>query len=262
MEVLKKVPIVKYMSSKVIKDFLDEVAVEEPLEIFIDDIPHTMTMRLPKDDIQLVIGILYSNGIIHHINDIKYIRYCESSKNRIHVALVKRKYKAEKHVHTSVSSCGVCGKLDLDEVYMDINKIPLSTTIYKDCLFDVMNDFVKRMDLFDKTGCIHAVGIYSKELKLLSFGEDIGRHNAFDKAIGKILKEKTKDLCTVAICSSRLSFEMVQKAARGGIEILAGLSAPTSMAVELANMWGITLVGFLRNKRFNVYSYPERIVDL
>lgn len=262
MNKLRQFPIIKYGNGKIVKDVKDILAVEEPLEIFIDQIPHTLTMRLPDNDFELVAGILFSNGIIDEYSNIKKIRYCESSTNRIHVELIKKNFSSKDHVHQSVSSCGVCGKMDMEDVYMDIEKVKITKKITKQDLFNLMLEFETKMELFNQTGCVHAVGIYSNGLKLISYGEDIGRHNAFDKAIGTLLMNNVKSQAYLAICSSRLSFEMIQKAARVGVEILAGFSAPTSMAVELANMWQITLIGFLRKTRFNVYSYAQRIVDL
>ncbi|GAB6888538.1 formate dehydrogenase accessory sulfurtransferase FdhD [Desulfothermus okinawensis JCM 13304] len=244
------------------KENVDDIlAIERPLEIFVDKMVYSMTMRLPNDDINLVRGILFSNGLIDSIQDIKDIYYCKDSRDRVYVELnkVNNREIGKTNVHQSYSSCGVCGKQDFGEIFMDIPQICARNVIDYLTLFKIKESFESKMDLFYKTGCVHAVSVYSEKLEMLGFGEDVGRHNAFDKCLGKILYDDTRSLVLLAICSSRLSFEMVQKAARLGVQILAGFSAPTSLAVDLARKWGLTLIGFLRKGRFNVYTHPERI---
>ena len=243
-----------------IKEVDDLLAIERPLDIFLDKIPYIMTMRLPDDDINLVRGILFSNGLIEDIREIKDIYYCKELNDRIHVELNNVKYdKKNMGIHKSFSSCGVCGKQDMGDIFMDIPKLKGKETIEHGFLFKIKDYFESRMELFYKTGCVHAVAVFSQGLELLAFGEDVGRHNAFDKCTGQILAENKKSHCYLAICSSRLSFEMVHKAARLGIQVLVGLSAPTSMSVEFAHKWGLTLIGFLRKNRFNIYTYPQRV---
>ena len=243
-----------------IKEVDDLLAIERPLEIFLDNKPYIMTMRLPDDDVNLVRGILFSNGLIEDLGEIKDIYYCKESNDRIFVELNNVKCdRKSMDLHKSFSSCGICGKQDMGDIFMDIPKLKGKESVDYSYLFKIKDDFEARMELFYKTGCVHAVAIFSHDLELLAFGEDVGRHNAFDKCTGQILAKNKKTHCYLAICSSRLSFEMVHKAARLGVQILAGFSAPTSMSVEFAHKWGLTLIGFLRKNRFNIYSYPQRV---
>jgi len=238
-----------------IKEVDDLLAIERPLEIFLDKMPYIMTMRLPNDDVNLVRGILFSNGVIEDIGEIKDIYYCKELNDRIYVELnrVKRDRK-DTPLYMNRFRWGERGKEDID-----IPKLKCKESIDYRYLFKIKDNFEARMELFFKTGCVHAVAIFSHDLDLLAFGEDVGRYNAFDKCIGHILAEDKRSHSYLAICSSRLSFEVVHKAARLGIQILAGFSAPTSMCVEFAHKWGITVIGFLRKKRFNIYTYAERV---
>jgi len=246
----------------------NNLAVEELLEIYIDDSPYAITMRLPGDDINLAAGFCFTEGIIESSDDVMSIKHCDvvPGERRVLVYL-KRKPPAqpgqrkERNEYVSKSSCGVCGKSCADEIYGDIEPVESFHRIPPGDILTLKDLFETRQTVFPLTGATHSASIFDCEQKLLAFSEDIGRHNAFDKAIGVLLREKRTEEAFLAIVSSRLSFEMVQKAGVLGLEILAGLSAPTSMAVSMADRLNITLIGFLRNKSMSIYTHPGRILN-
>ncbi len=243
------------------------LAVEELLEIYIDDSPYAVTMRLPGEDINLVTGFCYTEGIIASRDDLLAIRHCEAipGERRVLVYLdrkiscntVNHKRRRE---YLSTSSCGLCGKNEADEIY---SESPPVQTFHRMSLGDILTlkqSFETRQTIFPLTGSTHSSSLFGLRLNLLAFAEDIGRHNAFDKVIGALVNEGKTQEAFLAIVSSRLSFEMVQKAGVLGLEILAGLSAPTSMAVEMADRLNITLIGFLRENSMSIYTHLERIL--
>lgn len=245
-----------------------DLAVEELLEIYIDDSPYAITMRLPGDDINLVTGYLFTEGIISSRKDIAAIRHCESipGKRRVLVYLapngsgnmIDHKTRRE---YLSTSSCGMCGKSRPDEIFCESPPVRAFHRISLGDILKLKDMFEARQTIFPLTGSTHSASIFGCGQNLLAFAEDIGRHNAFDKVIGALAnRDETKE-AFMAIVSSRLSFEMVQKAAVLGLEILAGLSAPTSMAVEMAEQLNITLIGFLRHNSMSIYTHQERILN-
>ncbi len=262
MKSIKKMKIYKYRKGVIHKEE-DLLATEELLEIFIDDIPFMVTMRLPGEDENLVRGICFTEGIIDSLEDIKSIEPCpkDMGKNKIVVRLNYGSKPSVKEFCFSRSSCGLCGKNRMKEINVDLKKISSFNKIDINQLFILKELFEKNMEFFSKTGCVHASAIFNKSLKLLAFSEDIGRHNALDKTIGKVLNKKMEKEVFICLMSSRLSFEIVQKAARIGTEILAGVSAPTSLAVEMADSLNITLIGFLRDNRMNIYTHPKRLFN-
>lgn len=243
----------------------DLVVAEEPLEIFIDDEPYYVTMRLPGEELPLAAGLCHSEGIIDSIDDTLGVNYCQDiSTNRINVYLTpaRREVAAAKLKQkrgTAYSSCGICGKEIVEDILVSL--IPIAKTVSIDFtslrrLQDVVRESQK---IFHATGGTHAAGIFNAAGELLAFSEDVGRHNALDKAIGKVLFSGKKKDARIAVLSSRLSYEMVQKAARLGVEVLAGASAPTKLAIDLAQGVNLTLIGFLRKDRCNIYTCPERV---
>lgn len=244
----------------------DLLAIEEPLEIYIDDMPYAVTMRTPGDDERLVAGFCLSEGLIATREDLESIRCCEKGvdSGRIFVTLanVARKEvvsRDQRKSFASKTSCGVCGKTKLDEIYADIEPVTQVTPIALWSMQACLKAFEARQALFRTTGCTHSAAVFRRDFTLVTFAEDIGRHNALDKAIGGALLGSENN-AWLAMVSSRLSFEMVQKAAVFGLEILAGMSAATSLAVRMAESLNITLIGFLRPNRMNVYTHSNRIV--
>ena len=243
------------------------LAVEELLEIYIDDSPYAITMRLPGDDINLVTGFCFTEGIIGSRDDLLSIRHCEAlaGERRVLVYLDPERSCNTVNIESrreylSKSSCGLCGKSQASEIYFES---PPVKTFHHVSLGDIIKfkkSFETRQTIFQLTGSTHSASLFGLRRNLLAFAEDIGRHNAFDKAIGALVNEGKTREAFLAVVSSRLSFEMVQKAGVLGVEILAALSAPTSMAVEMADRLNITLIGFLRENSMSIYTHRERIL--
>lgn len=246
----------------------DALAVEEPLEIRLDGRSLTVTMRTPGSDIELVHGFLLGEGIIHTAEDVVSARYCagtdEDGHNTynvldIHLRIPTR-VKARNFLTTS--ACGLCGKTALDEVRTR-TRYPLPTssiTLDSDTLAVLPDRLRTRQTVFDATGGLHAAGLFTTDGTALAVREDIGRHNAVDKVLGwALLQNRIPAHDLILIVSGRASFELVQKAVMAGIPILGAVSAPSSLAVDLATESGLTLVGFLRGDTMNIYTRPDRL---
>ncbi len=247
------------------RDVRDALAVEEPLEIVVDGAPYAVTMRMPGDDEHLVLGFLFTEGIIASRADVLSLAYCQGSlgERRIFVELRREAGEArrQRQEFLSKSSCGLCGKASMGDVHTDIARVPSGHVVERDTLLWLKDGIEARQDLFQQTGGTHFAAIFDARHELLAFAEDIGRHNALDKAIGAVLAAGAREHARLGIVSSRLSFEMVQKAGVLGLEVLAGLSVATSLAVEMAENLGITLIGQMRATRMNVYTGTQRIVS-
>jgi FdhD protein len=250
----------------------DTVAAEEPLEIRLAGTPLAVTMRTPGDDFDLVHGFLATEGVIASDADVLALRYCDSvdaeGRNTYNVVDVDLAPGVEppdtaldRNFLTS-SSCGVCGKASIDairtrtrhDVAADGLRLPLGT------LLALPDRLRAAQEVFEKTGGLHAAGLFTGEGELVAVREDVGRHNAVDKVVGDAVRAGRLPLAGhVLAVSGRASFELTQKAAMAGIPVLAAVSAPSSLAVELAADTGITLVGFLRGDGCNVYTRIERI---
>lgn len=240
----------------------DELTVEEALSISINGSPFTITMRTPGDDDCLVRGILNSEGIIRSGTEIS----CELSKEDgigfakvlIDEPEILKDYTNNRNL-LSVSSCGICGTTELeditkgDAVHLDDKSIS-SALIPR--LFDRME---REQSTFQRSGGSHAAGLFSKEGSLLSLKEDIGRHNAVDKSIGDLLLQKQHKKAYILTVSGRVSYEIIIKAFKARIPIICSVSAPSSLAVDFAKELGITLIAFCRDDRFTCYSKPERV---
>ncbi|HEX2966098.1 MAG TPA: formate dehydrogenase accessory sulfurtransferase FdhD [Syntrophorhabdaceae bacterium] len=261
---LLNIPVLKYTGA--VSSKIDEkVAVEEPLEIFINDESFYMTMRMPGEEIPLSLGLCFTEGIIDSMDDVAGANYCSDlSANKINVYLSEKKKKEgpisqRQKRFTTYSSCGICGSDMIRELGKSVSGIQEKTQMHISMMSVMQDALMAKQDAYRGTGGTHAAAIFSSAGDLLSFSEDVGRHNALDKAIGKLLfAGKIKDAAIVML-SSRLSYEMVMKCARLGVEILAGFSAPTSLGVELADKTGITLIGLVRGNKGNIYTHPDRI---
>jgi FdhD protein len=243
------------------------LAVEELLEIYIDGSPYALTMRLPGDDIKLAAGFCFTEGLIASRSDLVSIKHCEAvpGKNRVLVSLDPKRVSngrcfEERAEYLSKSSCGLCGKSRAEEIYSELRPVAAFHPLQLGNLLLLRDLFEARQTIYPLTGSTHSASIFSTREELLAFAEDIGRHNALDKAIGALILDGRPHEAFLAIVSSRLSFEMVQKAAVLGLEVLSGLSAPTSMAVAMAERLNITLIGFLRENSMSIYTHPERIL--
>ncbi|WP_116044851.1 formate dehydrogenase accessory sulfurtransferase FdhD [Amycolatopsis palatopharyngis] len=251
----------------------DTLAVEEPMELRVGGKALAVTMRTPGSDVELAHGFLLSEGVIGARADVLTARYCDgvddsgrNTYNVLDVALAAHvpppEAGVERNFYTT-SSCGVCGKAALDAVRLKTRFDPSGSTLNltPEVLAGLPDALRERQRVFASTGGLHAAALFDADGSLLVVREDVGRHNAVDKAIGWALLEERIPLATCGLLvSGRASFELVQKAAMAGIPVLAAVSAPSSLAVELAEEHGITLVGFLRGESMNVYCGAERIV--
>jgi FdhD protein len=231
----------------------DEVAVEEPLEIRVDGEPLAVTMRTPGHDEELAAGFLHGEGLL---DGPPRFHACLDA-NAVDVAGPLARDPGARSFYTT-SSCGVCGKGALEEVAVHAPPLPAGPRVSRALLASLPD----RLDQpeFARTGGLHATGLFDAAGQPLSVREDVGRHNAMDKVVGRALLDGELPLHDRVLCvSGRLSFELVQKAAVAGAPILVGVGAPTSLAVALAADRGITLCGFARGGSANVYARPERV---
>ena len=234
---------------------VDEVAVEEPLEIRVDGQPLAVTMRTPGHDDELALGFLYGEGLIDGPRPTGLTD--DFAANTIEVPGPLNRDPGQRRFYTT-SSCGVCGKGALEEVAVHSAKAPPGPQIQRTLLAGLPDHLVQPG--FERTGGLHATGLFDATGRLVVTREDVGRHNAMDKVIGRALLDGNLPLTGRILCvSGRLSFELVQKAAVAGAPILVGVGAPSSLAIELADDRGITLCGFARRGRINVYTHPERV---
>jgi FdhD protein len=250
----------------------DRVAVEAPLEfqlhhpaLGLEPASFGTTMRTPGDDEWLAAGLLYGEGIINHASDIDAI---ESSTRRPNVVNVRLRSSVSLELQTPArrfsagSSCGVCGTTGLDAAIARAaaTRIQSSGSVQLPVLLSLPGRMRKSQSKFGDTGGIHAAALFDFQGALLTVAEDVGRHNAFDKLVGENLLAGRLPLSNhVVLLSGRASFELVQKALRAGVAVLAAIGAPSSLAVNLAVASGLTLVGFLRETQCNVYSNPQRL---
>lgn len=257
----------------------DVVATEEPLEIrlgYSDSEGHraersiSITMRTPGNDEELAVGFLYTEGIVKRREDVTGVRPCgpPAPNGLINVVRVEladdvavELDRLERHFYTS-SSCGVCGKASLDAVAVQgrFDLHPVATAIAGSILGDLPGKLVAEQSVFEQTGGLHASGLFDMQGRIVAVREDVGRHNALDKLIGSRFMQNALPLTEFGILvSGRASFELMQKAMVAGCPIVAAVGAPSSLAVELAEEFGMTLVGFLQQDRFNVYSRADRV---
>jgi FdhD protein len=240
----------------------DLLAVEEPLEIRIDDVPLTVTMRTPGDDIDLAAGFLYTEGLLASLDDVKDIRMCDEN-----VAAVTPRpeipIRPANRTFITTSACGVCGKDSIEAIRVRsrFDLTPDHTTVAPQVLAALPDRLRRAQRVFASTGGLHAAGLFDQAGNLRVLREDVGRHNAVDKIAGWALRERVLPLTgCVLMVSGRASFELAQKAVMLGVPVLAAVSAPSSLAVSLAEESGLTLIGFLRGETMNVYSGVERVL--
>ena len=257
----------------------DLVVSEEPLEIRIghgaadnrQQFSVSVTMRTPGNDEALCLGFLFTEGIINSMEEVISVKYCEDlgrtegmenlmrAELKPSVEISKEQFK--RNFYTT-SSCGVCGKASIDSIKVTCS--PLSREaiqVKKEVLFGLPDKLRTAQDVFKHTGGLHAAGLFDVAGKLIDHHEDVGRHNALDKLIGSGLIAGTLPFYkSVLVLSGRISFELVQKALRASIQVIAAVGAPSSLAINLAEEFGMTLVGFLKEDRFNIYTGKERVI--
>jgi FdhD protein len=235
----------------------DLVAIEQPLEIRVDGEPLAVTMRTPGHDEELAAGFLYGEGLLAGVPEVSLTD--DLAANTVEVKGPLARDPGVRRFYTT-SSCGVCGKGALEQVAVDCPPLGDGPRVARSLLASLPERLVQPG--FERTGGLHATGLFDAGGELLCVREDVGRHNAMDKVVGWALCDGRVPLRDDLLCvSGRLSFELVQKAAVAGAPILVGVGAPTSLAVELAADRSLTLCGFARRGRLNVYTHPERVLD-
>lgn len=270
---------IKKISDSGIESKPDLLAIEEPLEIRVgfgslgdrQQRNVSVTMRTPGHDFELACGFLFTEGIIQNFSQIESVKYCEDGskqeqkENIVRVELrpeVKIDFeKLQRHFYTT-SSCGVCGKTSIDAVKVNCEPISDSFRISSDLIHSLPDKLRKAQHVFEYTGGLHASALFDADGNLILLREDVGRHNALDKIVGATLFKTELPISNyILLVSGRASFELVQKAAVAGIPVLAAVGAPSSLAVQLANDVNMTLLGFVRDQRFNIYCGEQRIIS-
>lgn len=276
---IDEIPVIKVRAHDCV-DTTDELAAEEPLEIRIEFGPEhqretkniSVTMRTPGHDAELALGFLFTEGIIKSAKDIATVAHCfiacqENRENVIQVSLqpgVRPNLNSTDRNFYTTSSCGVCGKSSINSI-RTVNQYQKELAdhmqVSVDTLYALPELLREQQDLFEQTGGLHASALFSALGNLLLIREDVGRHNALDKLIGAALNQDLLPLNNhILLLSGRASFELIQKAAMAGINMVVAIGAPSTLAVQLAEEFNITLCGFLRGQRFNIYTSPQRII--
>lgn len=251
----------------------DTLVVEEPLEVRVDGKALAVTMRTPGHDVELAHGFLLTEGVISSGADIAAARYCDgvdgegaNTYNVLDLTLAQGVAPPETGVERNfytTSSCGVCGKGSLDAIRLRTEHSPASDTVVvtSDTLAGLPDTLRAAQKVFDATGGLHAAALFTADGEMLVLREDVGRHNAVDKVVGwAVTNDRIPLRGTVLMVSGRASFELAQKSVMAGIPILAAVSAPSSLAVDLATESGLTVIGFLRGRSMNLYSCIDRVV--
>jgi FdhD protein len=257
------------------RDDRDQVAAEEPLQLLLDGKPLSIVMRTPGNDLELALGLLWAEQVIRSLDDVARVRIsaeAEESEPRVSVAgdLVESN-QVDVYLRASAarrpersflasSACGVCGATTVESLALDFARIPPGLTVGAAMLPALSDRLREQQRIFESTGGLHAAGLFDEQGELQLLREDIGRHNAVDKVVGRALLDGRLPLARAVLAvSGRAGYEVVQKAVAAGIPILAAVGAPSSLAVATAERFNLTLVGFLRDDRFNVYTAPDRI---
>ena len=244
----------------------DVSAAEEPLEIRLDGQPFVVTMRTPGADDDLAAGFLLAENIVRHPGEIAEMRQCQVNDNIFYVTLAgdatQRAADAmagRRHV-TATSACGVCGRRSIEDLMRHAVEVQSTFSVTERTVAGLPAALRSAQRTFDQTGGLHAAGLFDGDGTLLRIAEDVGRHNAVDKVIGAELRDGTLPLSErLLFVSGRTSFEIVQKAVMAGVAVVGAVSAPSSLAIDLARAANVTLLGFVRGASFNVYAHPERI---
>jgi len=240
--------------------FDDHVVFEHIVTIMVKDVGSFTLMCTPTDVEALAVGFAFAEGMIDSADDIVGITIAKDDPNVVALEVEDPSHVTTRRNMIVATSCGMCGQRTLDALLARTEPCKHTASITPANLLAATEHLLAMQHLFRATGGSHAAGIFDTEANVVAFGEDIGRHTALDKAIGKCLLAGLDPAGCVAALSGRASFEMVAKAARAEIEIVAAVSAPSSFAVEAAEKWGVTLCGFVRPPRANIYTHAERIV--
>jgi FdhD protein len=258
------------------RDDRDQVAAEEPLQLSLDGKPLSIVMRTPGNDLELALGLLWAERVIRSLDDVVRVRIsaeAQESEPRVSLAndLVESNQvdlylraggvtRRPERSFLATSACGVCGATTVESLALDFPRLASGPTVGPAMLPRLSDRLREQQRIFESTGGLHAAGLFDERGELELLREDIGRHNAVDKIVGRALLDGRLPLARAVLAvSGRAGYEVVQKAVAAGIPILAAVGAPSSLAVATAERFGMTLVGFLRDDRFNVYTAPERI---
>ena len=253
----------------------DAVVTEEPLQLLLDGEPLSVVMRTPGHDVELALGLFFAEGIMSTLADVDFVRISAESgetedrvrldasiveSNHVDVRLRTAPRRRPERAMLSSSACGVCGAVMIDDLRPDLVALRPGPAIDAGLLTSLVDKLRVAQGVFERTGGLHAAGLFDTTGRPVCVREDIGRHNAVDKVVGRMLLDGGVPIEDgVLVVSGRAGYEIVQKAITAGIPIVAAVGAPSSLAVALAREFGQTLVGFLRGERFNVYSAPERL---
>jgi FdhD protein len=250
----------------------DLAATEEPLEVRLHGAPFAVIMRTPGADGELAAGFLFSERVLRSADELGAIEHCKAPGgdhlgNMVNVTLTSEvaarveSALAERRRVTTNSSCGLCGRLTIDSLITDLAALQDDVQVAEAVVATLPDRLRSAQRVFDATGGLHAAGLFTPAGRLQMSAEDVGRHNAVDKVVGRMLMNDALPLTgTILFVSGRASFEIVQKAFLAGIPVVASVSAPSSLAIDLARDASITLVGFVRGSSFNIYTRPERII--
>ncbi|MCC6230760.1 MAG: formate dehydrogenase accessory sulfurtransferase FdhD [Phycisphaerales bacterium] len=259
-------PVWRFRDGNVPERADDLAVVEEPLEIRVAGRAVGITMRTPGHDAELALGFLVGEGIITRRADVEHVRPCDRAGGEVIDVIVSPGVAVDfarltRHVFAP-SSCGVCGSGSIDALRKQFPKVGDGPRAEPSVVYSLMDGLRRAQPTFDLTGGLHAAGLFDQHGTLLAAREDVGRHNAVDKVVGHAFLGSLLPLSRhVLVVSGRASFEIVQKALAAGIPIVAAVSAPSSLAIDLADESGLTLIGFLRDGRFNVYTHAKRILE-
>jgi FdhD protein len=256
-------------------DSPDAVVTEEPLQLMLEGQPLSVVMRTPGNDLELCLGLMFSEGILRALKDVRLIHISAEAEetesgirvesdlvesNQVDVRFAGEPRRKPERSMLSSSACGVCGTVLIEDLRRDLAPLPDGPEVDPSLLPGLVDILREGQGVFERTGGLHAAGLFNATGKLLHIREDIGRHNAVDKVVGRALLDGTLPASTsVLVVSGRAGYEIVQKSISAGIPVLAAVGAPSSLAVALAREFNQTLVGFLRGDRFNVYAAPERL---
>ncbi len=246
-------------SSSATEQIPDKIVIEQPVTIMIDKVGSFTVMATPSDIKALAVGFVYSEGLIDSIDDVVEISTKPELPNVVGIQVHDPSRIGVRRNMIIASSCGMCGTRNIGKMLLEMPACETSLEIKSGLLIEVTGRLKSMQQIFQVTGGTHAAGTFDSSGKIITFAEDLGRHNALDKAIGKsILNRLPMKGCAVAL-SGRVSLEMITKTARAGIELIAAVSAPTSLAVEAAEKWNVTLCGFVRSDKLNVYTHSKRV---
>ena len=252
----------------------DAVVTEEPLQLMLDGAPLSVVMRTPGHDVELCLGLMFAEGIFRSLSEVRLTRISaeageqeerirvdadlvESNQVDVHLADAPRR-KPERSMLSS-SACGVCGTVLIEDLRRDLAPLRSEAQVDPLLLPGLVDQLRAGQGVFERTGGLHAAGLFAVDGTLTCLREDVGRHNAVDKVVGRALLDGADLSASILVVSGRAGYEIVQKSISAGIPVLAAVGAPSSLAVALAREFNQTLVGFLRGDRFNVYAGPERL---